>query len=412
MLPNKVTQMIESYGVRNKKSEGQMRFLYAFAGFVYKYYPQGIFHLSHPELLVVIDDLVEKKDSFGEQTRFLVYKFIRNIYQEFEEIQITEKLRKSSDFPVSSLSLKTSGLSDFADNYNGTKINDPEIYNSPDAVFHFWMNQFLNYMRAKNYSKRTQRVYSYALGKFFRYFNSPDLIRGLAQSDILRFMNECFVNNGQSTSSMNAQMSALKIFYLKILKIHFELDFFVRPKREKVLPTVLTESEVSRLLQSYFNLKHKCLVSLMYSCGLRVSEVVGLKIGDLDFEERTIHIHAGKGFKDRYVNLDISLENSLKVIIENRNVNDPVFSNPQGRNLSIRSIQEMIKRGCHSAGISKNVSPHTLRHSFATHLLRRGVNIRHIQLLMGHSSITTTSKYLQVSSVQNNEIPSLLSEVK
>lgn len=183
-----------------------------------------------------------------------------------------------------------------------------------------------------------------------------------------------------------------------------------RPKKDKQLPDVLTKEELTKLLSSLDNKKSKLMISLMYACGMRVSELVNLKIKNLNFDEKIGYIKKAKGRKDRIFNIPESLSKELKKYVEqHKSGSEYLFSNPtNGERLSTRNIQKIVQTATKKAGIQKDVHPHTLRHSFATHLLENGVDIRKIQELLGHADLSTTQIYTHISTEELKKIKSPL----
>ena len=168
------------------------------------------------------------------------------------------------------------------------------------------------------------------------------------------------------------------------------------PRKNKKIPEVLTVGEVGRLIGAIDNIKHRLMIKMLYGCGLRVSELVNLKKSDLNFEENLIHIRLAKGRKDRFVKIPESVKEQLESYCKLEE-KDTLFLSQRGGKLSTATIQKIIKNFSKKAGIKKNISPHTLRHSFATHLLEAGIDLKIIQKLLGHSDIKTTQIYLHVS---------------
>ena len=185
-----------------------------------------------------------------------------------------------------------------------------------------------------------------------------------------------------------------------------------RPKKEKKIPSVLTKEEVRKLIDSINAKKSKLMVSLMYACGFRVSELVNLKIRDLNFEEKTGSVRQGKGKKDRVFNIPEFLLEDLKnqAEIQKEQQKEHLFTGPKGR-LSERNLQKIISSAAKRIGINKDVHCHTLRHSFATHLLENGVDIRKIQELLGHSDLSTTQIYTHISREELKKIKSPIEEI-
>lgn len=215
----------------------------------------------------------------------------------------------------------------------------------------------------------------------------------------------------KASSSIIVFLSALKYSFSNILKKDITLGI-KRPKREKRLPTVLTKEEVKKLLGVLDTKKSKIMISLMYACGFRVSELINLKIGDLDFNEKTGKVLQGKGKKDRIFNIPEFLLNDLKEQVEKQKNNRQIylFTGANG-NLSERNIQKIVSKAAKRAGINKDVHCHTLRHSFATHLLENGIDIRKIQELLGHADLSTTQIYTHISTEELKKIKSPIDEL-
>ena len=170
-----------------------------------------------------------------------------------------------------------------------------------------------------------------------------------------------------------------------------------RAKNKKRLPVVLSKQEINRMLDVTTNPKHHCIISLLYGSGLRVSEVINIKMLDIDLDRRMLRVFKGKGDKDRYVMLPQKLESILKKQTQIKQARDYLFTNNRNTKMTTRSIDKIVKHAAQLAGINKNVSSHTLRHSFATHLLENGTDIRYIQELLGHARLETTQIYTKVT---------------
>jgi len=203
-------------------------------------------------------------------------------------------------------------------------------------------------------------------------------------------------------------LSAIKYAYTNILKK--DPTFSVkRPKREKRLPTVLTKEEIKNLLDVFDTKKSKLMISLMYACGMRVSELVNLQIKDMDFNEKIGYVRQAKGKKDRIFNIPTFLLKDFEeqVVQQKKKQQEFLFTGPKGK-LSSRNLQKIVSNSAKRAGIKKDVHCHTLRHSFATHLLENGVDIRKIQELLGHSDLSTTQIYTHISTEELKKIKSPL----
>ncbi len=226
----------------------------------------------------------------------------------------------------------------------------------------------------------------------------------LDEDDVKLYMADNFEN--AASSSIIVFLSAIRYAHSNILK-HDITTGIKRPKREKRIPEVLTKEEIKKILAAIENKKTKLMIGLAYACGFRVSELINLKIGDLNFDEMSGRILQAKGRKDRIFNIPKFLVKDLKRQIRKqleRN-QEYLFTGPNGK-LTGRNIQKLVKKAVRDAGINKDVHPHTLRHSFATHLLENGVDIRKIQELLGHSDLSTTQIYTHISREELKKIPS------
>tara|TARA_Y100000310_G_scaffold304770_1_gene344263 strand:- start:2278 stop:3114 length:837 start_codon:yes stop_codon:yes gene_type:complete len=231
----------------------------------------------------------------------------------------------------------------------------------------------------------------------------PDQIN---EDDVKSYIAENL--SDKAASSIILFLSAIKYAYSNILKRDPTVAI-KRPKRERKLPTVLSKDEVKKLMGAAKTKKSKLMISLMYACGFRVSELVNLKVEDLDFDEKIGHVRQAKGRKDRIFNIPNFLFTKLKKQAEKQRKEEQefLFSGPKG-NLSPRNIQKIVSNSAKIAGIKKNVHCHTLRHSFATHLLENSVDIRKIQELLGHADLSTTQIYTHLSTEELKKIKSPL----
>jgi len=256
----------------------------------------------------------------------------------------------------------------------------------------------LKISKNSEYTLRNYVSYNQVLFNFTK--KNPEEI---TEDDVKKYIAEKLENN--SSSSVILFLSALKYAYSNILKKDPTVNI-KRPKREKRIPTVLTKEEIKKVFEVLDSKKSKLMVSLMYACGMRVSELTNLKIENFDFEERIGYIRQAKGKKDRIFNIPDFLFRSLKQQVERQKSNgrEYLFTGPKGK-LSSRNLQKIVSRAAQRAGIKKDVHCHTLRHSFATHLLENDVDIRKIQELLGHADLSTTQRYAHVS-------PEMLKKIK
>ena len=248
-------------------------------------------------------------------------------------------------------------------------------------------------MRLRNFSPRTQQSYLGAMiGLVKHYRQSPDQLEAEPIRSYLLHLQE----RGLSPSSCNVAISGLKFFYHQILGWN-EQRLFVPPrKRTWRLPGLLSQREVERLLAATPKLRDRCLLMSAYAAGLRVSERVCLKVSDLDSERMMIRVEQGKGRKDRYTLLSSRLLAELRWYWQHHRPQSWLFPNGKGGHISVSVAQRIYNLAKQRAGLQKGKGIHTLRHCFATHLLEAGVDLRTIQTLLGHNSILTTQRYLQI----------------
>lgn len=261
-----------------------------------------------------------------------------------------------------------------------------------------------NHLTLRNYSKRTINAYIFCVSKFlsihtdYNHFN---------ESNIHNFLLE-LKNDAKAPQTINLYAQALLYFYKNIHNIKNVKLLIPKQKRGSFIPCVLSRSEIERILNVITNGKHKNIISLAYGAGLRVSEVVALRVIDLDFDRKCIHLKSAKGNKDRITLLPSALLNDLKLNIKYKASNDYLFESERGGSLSTRTVQKIFNNALCRAGINKPASFHSLRHSFATHLLENGVDIRFIQSLLGHNNIRTTQRYTSIANTHIQKIDSPL----
>jgi integrase/recombinase XerD len=251
-------------------------------------------------------------------------------------------------------------------------------------------------LRIRNYSPGTIGVYVRCVQKFAGYFGkSPDL---LGPPHVRQYQVHLVEEARASWTWFNQSVCALRFLYQTTLGRDWAITHIPFPKRPRKLPVVLSVAEVGRLLGAVRNLKHRTVLETMYAAGPRVSEALNLRISDIDSERMALRIEQGKGRKDRYVTLSPTLLGKLREYWKVYQPPDFLFpgKSPE-RPLSLGAIQRAVLKARKVAGIKKPASTHTLRHSFATHLLERGVDLRTIQILLGHASLSTTSIYLHVA---------------
>ncbi len=265
------------------------------------------------------------------------------------------------------------------------------------------IDSFKSWMAQKRYSKNTINTYESMLLLFFR-FTHPKKPKDIHQKDFLAFNTDYILANGFSCTYQNQAINALKLFFRQLDIEHALPQQMERPKKSKKLPEVLSIDEVKSILENTPNLKHKTLLSFLYSCGLRIGEALKLRIADIDMTRRFMHVKSAKGAKDRYVPIPGQMVNLFKKYFDTYKPSHFVFEGQNGGSYSDVSARQVLKRSLQKAGINKNTTLHTLRHSHATHLLENGTDLRFIQELLGHNSPKTTMIYTHVSSASLDKI--------
>jgi len=254
-------------------------------------------------------------------------------------------------------------------------------------------------LRIRNYAERTQRTYIDAVARFAQHFGkSPDL---LGPEDVRTYQVHLVQDKGASWTMLNQAVCALRFLYGTTLGKDWTIRHIPYARPATTLPVVLSQGEVLRLFEKLANIKHVSMLLLAYSGGLRVSEVANLRVADIDSERMMIRIRQGKGRKDRDVPLSPMLLILLREYWRIDKPRDFLFPGARaGRSLAVSSIQKVCRAAATHAGLKKRVTMHTLRHSFATHHLEAGTDLRTLQILMGHTSLKTTSRYLHVSAAK------------
>lgn len=272
------------------------------------------------------------------------------------------------------------------------------------------MNRFLTYMKVRRYSKRTVEAYSSLVKEFQRVLRDypPE---NLTDEELSRYITKYYIDKGYSRSYQNQVVNALKLYYVSEFGRNIGKFINLRPRSEKVLPNVLSTEEVKKLLLSFRNEKHRTIFYMIYAGGLRISEVVNLRLSDIDKSRMTIKIRQSKGAKDREVPLSkTALEQLRKYYLQYR----PkiwLFEGQFGGQYSTRSIQTLFRKAIIRSKIKRKATVHTLRHSYATHLLENGTDLRIIQELLGHKSSKTTEIYTHVSQQTKQKVPNPLDQL-
>lgn len=257
-------------------------------------------------------------------------------------------------------------------------------------------------LRLRNYSPRTCRAYLLYIKKYIT-FSEKTGIKDL-QTTIENFLLEKQKRN-QSPQTINLALNAIKFYYQDVLKQPQTIDLKFA-KRNKKLPIVLSRTEIELIINITKNAKYRLMIALGYACGLRISEVINLKVSDLDIDELVVHIKNAKGKKDRLSVLPEKLQNDLRNLIAGKKADEYVFDSNRGGKLTTTSLQKMFRQSLVNTKIKKPATFHSLRHSFATHLLENGTDVRYVQELLGHQNIRTTQIYTQVTNPRLKNIKS------
>lgn len=267
------------------------------------------------------------------------------------------------------------------------------------------MNRLLNKLKReleiRNFSKQTIRGYLYSVQKFLEFSKRS----GINEDSVKNYVQKNL--RDKNPSSVRKDLFAIKFFFDKILKQKLELP---TPKKNQTIPDILTIEEIKKIIENTSNVKHKLIIKLLYGTGLRVSEIVNLKKEDINLKEDLIKVKLSKGKKDRFVKIPLSIKDELQSYSKLNN-SKYLFPSNRGGKLAKDTIQKIVSNSAKKAKIKKRVYPHLLRHSFATHLLENGTDLRIIQKLLGHSSIKTTQIYTQISQASIRNIKSPLDNI-
>lgn len=269
-----------------------------------------------------------------------------------------------------------------------------------------YLQKFVSFMTSKRYSENTIKTYSDAIKTFLRFHSSKSIFE-ISNIDIITFNNEYILKKGFSESFQNQVVNSIKLFFQVINNQRIVVDLIQRPRREKKLPNVLSKEEVKMVLNSLTNLKHKTMLALIYSCGLRSGELLRLVPKDIDSNRNIILIRQSKGKKDRIAPLsDKTIEMLRKYYLEFKPKTFLFEGQNVGEKYDERSLQVVMKKAVIRSKINKPATLHWLRHSYATHLLEAGTDLRYIQEILGHSSSKTTEIYTHVSTKNIQHIKS------
>ncbi len=268
------------------------------------------------------------------------------------------------------------------------------------------LHDLKKWMQHKRYSESTIKTYLDA-AKSFLMFIHPKPMHEADNNDMVRYVNEYILKNKLSFAYQNQVVNACKLFFREVIKSKLNVDKLERPRHEYKLPNVLSKEEVAAILNAHSNVKHKTMLSLIYACGLRRSELINLKPADVDSKRGLLIIRQGKGRKDRITPISEKVITMLREYYKMYKPKEWLFEGQtKGEQYSEQSLQSVLKQSLEKTGIKKPVTLHWLRHSYATHLLESGTDLRYIQELLGHKSSKTTEIYTHVSTHSIKKIKS------
>lgn len=255
--------------------------------------------------------------------------------------------------------------------------------------------EFFKKLEIRRYTYNTAKIYIAMFEKFINYYKNKDLIE-INDIDIRMYLL-LLIKEGKSTSYQNQMVNSIKFYYEIVLGMPNRFYEIERPRKEFLIPKVISKEEVLLMISKTKNLKHKCIISILYGSGLRRSELINLRISDIESKRMVVFVRKSKGNKERLTLLSNNLLNDLRDYYKEYKPKEYLFEGRIGQNYSTSSVGVIVKQAAIRANIKKKVTPHILRHCFGTHLLEAGTDLRYIQVLMGHSSTRTTEIYTHVA---------------
>jgi integrase/recombinase XerD len=334
------------------------------------------------------------------QAKWYILKRNFNLSEFFKQLQET--------FFIDYSAFKTTSL---PKQEKPAKTNDQINTRTISELKNAQINTFRTWMKQKRYSDSTINTYTNSLKTFFDFY-SDKAVEEITNDDLVRFNHDYIIKKGFSASFQNQVLNSIKLFYSRLYKVKLDISEIERPRRGRKLPNVLSKEEVKLILNALSNVKHRTMLSLVYACGLRRSELLNLKPGNIDSKRGILIILNAKGQKDRIIPIS---EKTIEMLRDYYKMYKPkvwLFEGQQpGITYSEQSLQSVLKQAITKANIRKPVTLHWLRHSYATHLLESGTDLRFIQELLGHKSSKTTELYTHVSTKSLKKIKSPFDDI-
>ena len=326
---------------------------------------------------------------------------------------LNERIRKIKGVRWSQ-SLKAWHLPDIPENRK--RFNLPEkiigenTLNKINSINRLAYHNYIDTLYLKAYRPNTIKTYTVEFAQLLFLLNDKD-VNLLNLENLKSYLLYCLQKLKLSENQVHVRINAIKFYFEKVLKQPIIVLDIPRPKTPSLLPKVMAIDDIGKMIKNTINLKHKIILMLAYGMGLRVSEITNLEITDIDSKRMQVHIRDAKGKKDRYVNLPVSVLPVLRTYYIEYKPKHYLFVGQFGGAYSVRSAQQVFKQSLKNANINKNIGIHSLRHSFATHLLEQGTDISYIQKLLGHNNIKTTLIYAKVSTKDIKKIESPLDKI-
>jgi site-specific recombinase XerD len=322
-----------------------------------------------------------------------------------ENYDLLCKSAKAYSFEIA-VSIVERGLKSVMRNNQSPQQEKRTVLNKSESAL---LERFERELTFRNRSKRTSVSYVEYAQRFISHFQGRSL-QEIGTLEIQEYLNDLVLSRGYSYSTLNLHISAIRSFFNLVLKISLQEIELPRPKSAKDLPKVLSLGEIQRMIEGIANKKHQLIISLLYSTGMRRAEILSLKTTDIDLESGTIRIH-GKGNKFRTAYISKNLHKLLMVYLKAYKPAVYLLEGQGGQQYSETSIEKVIKRAAAKAGITRRVTPHMLRHSFATHLISKGAALPYVQKLLGHNSVQTTMIYTHVADNDLKNLPNPLDDM-